>query len=240
MQSHGSARVRFAEGGTDVITSVRVETANYSEVMDPRDQIDVSLVFTASSSPSFLTRERSVEGELIAESIRKLVSLLSLTDRVLTSPGVMDLDELIIVKGLFCWKIDIDIQVYGDSGNVFDLAMLSVAAALRVTRIPCTVPVKNYEQEEKDFEIDDDATHFRRLSCMAVPISISICKVCRLRCVMTVGGQVHHRGCFQGGAVLLGLVDLRLRESKEGDRECPEPAGESGQRHPAWLSAGCE
>ena len=100
MQSHGSARVRFAEGGTDVITSVRVETANYSEVMDPRDQIDVSLVFTASSSPSFLTRERSVEGELIAESIRKSAFLLSLTDRVLTSPGVMDLDELIIVKGL--------------------------------------------------------------------------------------------------------------------------------------------
>ena len=96
MQSHGSARVRFAEGGTDVITSVRVETANCSEVMDPRDQIDVSLVFTASSSPSFLTRERSVEGELIAESIRKLASLLLLTDRVLTSPGVMDLDELII------------------------------------------------------------------------------------------------------------------------------------------------
>ena len=97
--------------------------------------------------------------------------------RVLTAPGVIDLGELTIVKGLFYWKIGIDIQVFGDNGNVYDLAMLSVVSALHSTRIPCTIPVKNYEQEEKDFEIDDDATHFRRINCMAVPISISMSKV---------------------------------------------------------------
>ena len=50
--------------------------------------------------------------------------------RVLTAPGVIDLGELAIVKGLFYWKIGIDIQVFGDNGNVYDLAMLSVVAAL--------------------------------------------------------------------------------------------------------------
>ena len=77
MQSHGSARVRFVEGGTDVITSVRVETLNLKEVPTPQEQIDVSLSFMASSSPTFISREKSVEGDLFAESISKYGVVLS-------------------------------------------------------------------------------------------------------------------------------------------------------------------
>ena len=77
MQSHGSARVRFVEGGTDVITSVRVETLNLKEVPTPQEHIDVSLSFMASSSPTFISREKSVEGDLLAESISKYEIVVS-------------------------------------------------------------------------------------------------------------------------------------------------------------------
>ena len=62
--------------------------------------------------------------------------------RVLTAPGVIDLGELAIVKGLFYWKIGIDIQVFCDNGNVYDLAMLSVVSALHSTRIPFRIILK--------------------------------------------------------------------------------------------------
>lgn len=97
--------------------------------------------------------------------------------RILLSPGAMNLQELIVVPKLFCWKIYIDVEVFSDSGNVFDLIILSVMIALRTTRIPITTPIKNADQEEKDFAIDDDPTHFRRLSCMSIPIGISLLRV---------------------------------------------------------------
>lgn len=93
---------------------------------------------------------------------------------ILTSPGAMDLSELIIVKKTFCWKLFIDVEVYDDSGNVFDLIMLSVLIALRTTRLPITTVIRDLNQTEKEFDIDQDPTHFHRLSCMSIPVAISI------------------------------------------------------------------
>ena len=94
--------------------------------------------------------------------------------RILTSPGAMDLSELIIIRKLFCWKLYIDVEVYDDSGNVFDLIMLSVLIALRTTRLPITTVIKDLNMNDKEFDIDQDPTHFRRLSCMTIPISVSL------------------------------------------------------------------
>ncbi len=97
--------------------------------------------------------------------------------RILLSPGAMNLEELIIVPKQFCWKLFIDVEIYEDSGNVIDVSLLSILVALRTTRLPITTPLKNFDQEEKDFDIDDDPTHFRRLSCMTIPIGVTINKV---------------------------------------------------------------
>lgn len=94
--------------------------------------------------------------------------------RILTSPGAMDLFELIIIRKLFCWKLYIDVEVYDDSGNVFDIIMLSVLIALRTARLPITTIIKDLNMNEKEFDIDQDPTHFRHLSCMAVPLSVSL------------------------------------------------------------------
>ena len=89
----------------------------------------------------------------------------------------MNLSELIIVKNIFCWKLYIDVEVYDDSGNVFDLIMLSVMVALRTTRLPVTTVIRDLNQTEKEFDIDPDPTHFNRLSCMSIPLSISLYNV---------------------------------------------------------------
>lgn len=98
-------------------------------------------------------------------------------DSILVSPGAMDLKELIIVNKIFCWKLYIDVEVYDDSGNVFDLIMLSVLIALRTTRLPVTTVIKDLNQTEKEFDIDPDPTHFNRLSCMSIPLSITLYNV---------------------------------------------------------------
>ena len=93
---------------------------------------------------------------------------------ILLSPGAMDLNELIIVPKQFCWRIFVDVEIYENSGNVIDMSIIGVLVALKTTRLPVTTPLKNFDQEEKDFDIDDDPTHFRKLSCMGIPLVISI------------------------------------------------------------------
>ena len=97
--------------------------------------------------------------------------------RILLSPGALDVQNLVIIPNLFHWALYIDVIVLTDSGNLFDLIMLSVLIALRTARIPITTPLKNADQEEKDFSIDDDPTHFRRLNCQTIPIGISLFSV---------------------------------------------------------------
>ena len=79
--------------------------------------------------------------------------------RILLSPGAMNLEELIIVPKQFCWKLFIDVEIYEDSGNVIDVSLLSILVALRTTRLPITTPLKNFDQEEKYFDIDYDQKH---------------------------------------------------------------------------------
>ncbi|KAK8790535.1 hypothetical protein JH06_3784 [Blastocystis sp. subtype 4] len=166
-QSHGSSRVRFSNEGTDVITSVKAEVQPIGDDFVLENQIEMTVAYTASANPEYRNRSIEVNGNVIAESITK----------ILLSPGAMNLEELIIVPKQFCWKLFIDVEIYEDSGNVIDVSLLSILVALRTTRLPITTPLKNFDQEEKDFDIDDDPTHFRRLSCMTIPIGVTINKV---------------------------------------------------------------
>lgn len=90
------------------------------------------------------------------------------------SPGALDVQDLVIVKDLFSWTLYVDVVVLTDGGNVLDIIMLSVLIALRTARIPITTPIKNADQEETDFTIDDDPTHFRRINCQTIPLGISL------------------------------------------------------------------
>ena len=90
------------------------------------------------------------------------------------SHGALDIEDLKIIPNLFHWTLYVDVIVLTDTGNVFDIIMLSVLIALRTARIPITTPIKNADQEEKDFTIDDDPTHFRRINCQSIPIGISL------------------------------------------------------------------
>ena len=70
-QSHGSCRVRFANGGTDIVTSVKAEVQPITDEFKLENQIEASVVFTASASKDYSTRVIKTEGDLIAQMIEK-------------------------------------------------------------------------------------------------------------------------------------------------------------------------
>lgn len=70
-QSHGSSRVRFSNGGTDVITSVKAEVQPIGSDFSLEKQIEASVEFTASASVDYHTRVVKTEGDLLAKSIER-------------------------------------------------------------------------------------------------------------------------------------------------------------------------
>ena len=70
-QSHGSARVRFSNGGTDVLTSVKAEVQQIFDSVYPKDPIEVSVFYTASASVDYHRRSAETEGNFLAESVHK-------------------------------------------------------------------------------------------------------------------------------------------------------------------------
>ena len=69
--SHGSARVRYSNGGTDVVSSVKAEVQPIDDSSVPEDRIEVSVAFTASASTDFRKRAVEVSGNVIAENLYK-------------------------------------------------------------------------------------------------------------------------------------------------------------------------
>lgn len=72
-QSHGSCRVRFANGGTDVITSIKAEVQPITDNFLLKNQIEASVVFTASASKDYSTRIIKTEGDIFAQDIERYI-----------------------------------------------------------------------------------------------------------------------------------------------------------------------
>lgn len=70
-QSHGSSRVRFSNGGTDIITSVKAEVQPIGDDFVLENQIEMNVAYTASANPEYRSRSVEVSGNVIAESITK-------------------------------------------------------------------------------------------------------------------------------------------------------------------------
>ena len=69
-QCHGSSRVRFKEGGTDVITSVKAEAKNLSDTSDPYEPV-TTVAFAAPTSVAYHSRIMESRGDLLAENVKK-------------------------------------------------------------------------------------------------------------------------------------------------------------------------
>lgn len=68
-QSHGSSRVRFSNGGTDVMVSIKAAVQQIDDTFALKNQIEVSAMYMPSTSSKFKTRPVEVSGSVIAKRI---------------------------------------------------------------------------------------------------------------------------------------------------------------------------
>lgn len=68
-QSHGSARARFTNGGTDVVVSVKAEVQPIGDNFVLKNQIETTAMYMASANPEFRARAIEVSGNVLAKKI---------------------------------------------------------------------------------------------------------------------------------------------------------------------------
>ena len=72
-QSHGSSRVRFSNGGTDVVVSIKAAVQPIDDTFVLKNQIEISAMYMPSTSSKFKARPIEVSGNVIAKRITELV-----------------------------------------------------------------------------------------------------------------------------------------------------------------------
>jgi exosome complex component RRP42 len=120
----GSAHLRLAN--TDVLVGVKAEL----DATLPERPGDGRLVFSVDCSANATPEFEGRGGEDLATEISRLLG------RAYGHKSVFDLDQLIVLEGVQCWVLYIDILILECGGNLFDAVSMAVKAALHSTRIP--------------------------------------------------------------------------------------------------------
>ena len=175
-QCNGSARVKLAAGSaTDVVCAIKLEVGTPSA--DRPDEGRVSVMVEC--SPSVQAQRRARHGNAAPEALND--TLTEAVDRAVNCPGALDLSQLCIVKGKFCWVAHVDVMVLdGSGGNLGDTCCLAAHAALSCTAVPRTEPVSiegGARAGEEEFDVDPDVGAARLLDATGLPICITAWEV---------------------------------------------------------------
>jgi exosome complex component RRP42 len=100
-------------------------------------------------------------------------------ERMLQSSRLLDVNDLCIVPGKFCWVLYIDVMVVQYGGNLVDVATLGIYSALRDTHIPKVV-AEDQSTKSKDalgYELDDDVNSAWKLDVDCCPICVTLSQI---------------------------------------------------------------
>ncbi|XP_057866562.1 uncharacterized protein LOC131074031 [Cryptomeria japonica] len=168
-QANGSARVRI--GSTDVIATVKADLGKPSPYRPDQGKVEISIECSSIAAPEF---ERRGGDELSMELSGALQRSL-LGGKSGAGAGI-DLSNLKVVEGKFCWDLYIEGLVLSSDGNFLDALAIAIKAALSNTCIPKVevVPGALPDQQE-DVDISDD--EFSHLDTSGVPVIVTLTKV---------------------------------------------------------------
>lgn len=179
--ANGSARLRLDK--SDVLVAVKAEIGQPDSLDgDNLGRVNINVDCSSNMCGQF---ERG-------EAERLSLSLSSQLRTVLINSGAIPRHKLCIAVGKLCWILNIDVMVNTSSGNLLDVIMLTIKAALRATVIPHITVIRKGQgavadsgngslakNDDIEIEISDDPRDSHTLSTWdrLIPYVVSICRV---------------------------------------------------------------
>ena len=170
-QCNGSARVKLVGSSTDVVAAVKLEVGAPAAGAPTEGRVSVMV----ECGPSVQSRRRVWGGNAAPEALNDELS--EALDGAVNCAGAVDMTQLGIVPGKYCWIARVDVMVLdGSGGNLGDTCCLAAYAALNTTAVPRTVPISvegGARAGEEDFEVDPDVAAAQLLDAAGMPVSIT-------------------------------------------------------------------
>lgn len=123
-KAEGSARVKM--GKTEIVVGIKMNFGTPYPDSPEKGNLTVSGDLLPLASPRFESGPPGFES----------VELPRLVDRAIRESGMIELDKLVIEKGVKVWTVNVDIYPINDDGNLIDAATIGAVAALKKGFIP--------------------------------------------------------------------------------------------------------
>jgi exosome complex component RRP42 len=242
-QANGSARVRGASCGSDVLAAVKAELG---EPVGGSGEVRTSVSFWASATPAFARRETAAAADALTEALQA----------VLMSPGVLDLEALVVSPGALAWRLFVDVTVFSAGGSLLSAVCLAASLALHDAILPALGVATAAESGALDVRVVDDvAAHVRVSDVVArkgahLPLLVTAALVGGEAVVdptaqeEVVADAVVHVGVLADGTVCSlrsaragGALPLAAAAARAGGSEDEEGEGAVGEGGPGDESA---
>ena len=162
---HGSSKVTI--GNNDVLCSVKLSVDEPVVGALNSGVLDVCIDVSQHTNVRMDERNLHELGSNLAEVLKS----------VLIESDSLELEDLCIIPGKFCWVMHLDILVLRYDGSILDAASIAALNALKVTKVPKVHRLIGESGMEEDFEISGDLEEAVSIECARIPICITVAKI---------------------------------------------------------------
>ena len=131
--SNGSSRLFLPASNTDILCSIKAELV-HPPFIKSEGVIDLNVDILPYAS---LSKDR--------KDIRKEEQEVTSTLSHLLLPHLLNRNKLVVLKGRYVWRLNIDILVTHCDGNLIDACSMAIFGAIQNLRLPSVVPVEKVD-----------------------------------------------------------------------------------------------
>lgn len=163
---NGSSRVKVSES-TDIICSIKLEIAEPDASTPNSGILEFHVDISPSCKVSMDDRGLSAAGAQIANNLQSIY----------LGSSSINLEDLAIIPGKYCWSIQVDLLVLEMDGDPTDVCSIATLVALKSCKIPKVELLTGDFGALEDFDISGDLADGVPINCNDAPICISVAKV---------------------------------------------------------------
>ena len=163
---HGSAKVSVGNF-TDILCSLKISVGEPRVDTKSQGILDVSVDISQHTNVKIDERQLMDYGNSLAETLQSL----------LEGSESLNLEELCIIEGKYCWVLHVDILVLQYDGSILDTASMAILNALNRAKLPMTKKIIGESGLEEDFEISGDLQDSVSINISKVPLCITVVKI---------------------------------------------------------------
>jgi exosome complex RNA-binding protein Rrp42 (RNase PH superfamily) len=185
---NGSSRVRLGNG-MEVICSVKLDVVQPAPTFPDRGMVTVCADFSPSCGLKVDDRHRAELSSRLGERLQSFI----------LGSSCIDLQNLSIIFGKYCWLVHIDFVLCQLDGDPLDVCSIASYAALKSTVVPNVELILGGSGLAEDFQLSTDISTAVPLKIHRVPICVTVVKISSS--IMLDATSVEHLSADYGFAV---------------------------------------